>query len=152
MANVKERIDRIKDYFVSMKVEELEEGNQVIFVSIRFPSKWFILDGIEQKYGIVVERSKDERNVFFFGAALEDGFDVIFDAIDENISVMELAEERTKLLDEKIKELKNIFDDANNTVEMLRKLEFSFRKQSTKPGKTSKSKTNNEVEENDKEN
>jgi hypothetical protein len=154
MANVKDRIERIRDYFVAMKVEELEDGNQVIFVTVKFPTRWFILDNIEEKYGVVVERSKDEKGVYFVGASLEDGFEPIFDAIDENINVMELAEERTKLLDEKIKELKKVFDDADNTVEMLRNLEFSFRKTSAKQGRQAKGKTkaeNNETEENNKE-
>ena len=153
MANVKDRIERISDYFVSMKVEELEGGNQVIFISVKFPQKWFILDGLEEKYGIVVERSKEEKGVYYFGGSLEDGFDVVFDAIDENINVMELAEERTKLLDEKIKELKEVFDDANNTVEMLRNLEFSFRKPTQKAGrpKGKTAKNNDETEDIEKE-
>ena len=129
MANVKERIDNLKEYFLGMDVKE-----NVISVAVQFPRKWVIIDGLEEKYGIVVDPCKntegspyeDKPNSYYFAASLTDGFDVLFDAIEENVSVMISAEERIKLLDEKIKEIKELFDDEDNSLEKLRTLEFTF--------------------------
>lgn len=138
MANVKERIESIKDYFLGMDVKE-----GLVSVAVQLPKKWMILEGIEEKYGIIVDDCKnikpnpypDKQNAFIFGASLEDGFDPIFDAIDENIEVMVAAEERIKLLDTKINELKELFNDESNSLESLRALEFSFRQSAGKPGR-----------------
>jgi len=138
MANVKERIETIKDYFLGMDVKD-----GLVSVAVKFPKKWIILEGLDEKYGIVIDECKNtkgspyakEQGSFYFAASLEDGFDVAFDAIDENISVMKAAEERVELLEIKTKELKDLFDDEENSLEKLKTLEFTFRSELQLPKK-----------------
>lgn len=151
MAGVKERIEGIKDYFLGLDVKE-----GLVSVAVKFPKKWMILEGLGEKYGIVIDECKNTagspyakiQGSFYFAAALEDGFDVAFDAIDENISVMKAAEERVELLEIKTRELKELFDDEGNSLEKLKALEFTFRSglQSSKRAASKKEQEKNNEE------
>jgi len=140
MADVKNRIENIKEYFLGMDVKD-----GLVSVAVKFPKKWMILEGLDEKYGVVIDECKNtkgspyekEQGSFYFAAALEDGFDVAFNAIDENISVMKAAEERVELLDTKINELKALFNDEENSLEKLKTLEFTFRSELPLPRKRS---------------
>ena len=125
MADIKDRITKIKSYFVGMQVENIE-GEQVIYVVVRFPKKWFIVDNVTDKYDVTVENGNSEGE-FFFLTTLENGFDTLFDAIDYNINEMEIAQERAELLQRKVYELKNLFEQEDMTMEMLRTLEFTWK-------------------------
>lgn len=150
MGNVKERIDCINEYFLGMDVKD-----GIVSIAVKFPRKWIILDGLAEKYGVIIDECKNTagspyekiQGSFYFAASLEDGFDAAFDAITENISVMKAAEERIELLEKKTKELKELFDDEENSLEKLKTLEFSFREdiQQTKR-RTQREKCNNNEE------
>ena len=151
MASVKERIESIKEYFLGMDVKD-----GLVSIAVKFPRKWMILDGLDEKYGVVIDECKNtngspyakEQGSFYFAAALEDGFDVAFDAIDENISVMKAAEERVELLEIKTKELKELFSNEENSLEKLKTLEFSFRQELKTPKRREqKRESNNNNEE-----
>ena len=142
MASIEDRIDSLKEYFLGMDVKD-----NVVSVAVQFSKKWVIIEGLEDKYGIVIDPCKntegspyeDKPNSYYFAASLTDGFDILFDAIEENVAVMVSAEERIRLLDEKIKELRELFDDEENSLEKLKTLEFAF--QSTfRSGKKPKAK------------
>ena len=138
MADVKNRIENIKEYFLGMDVKD-----GLVSIAVKFPKKWMILEGLDEKYGVGIDECKNtngspyakEPGSFYFAAALEDGFDVAFNAIDENISVMKAAEERVELLDTKINELKALFNDEENSLEKLKTLEFTFRSELPLPRK-----------------
>jgi len=138
MANIKERIKNIEEYFLGMDVKD-----GLVSVAVKFPKKWMILEGLDEKYGIVIDECKNtegspyakEQGSFYFAASLEDGFDVAFNAIDENIAVMKAAEERVELLETKTKELKELFADEENSLEKLKTLEFTFRSELQLPKK-----------------
>ena len=138
MASVKERIKNIEEYFLGMDVKD-----GLVSVAVKFPKKWMILDGLDEKYGVVIDECKNtqgspyakESGSFYFAASLEDGFDAAFDAIDENISVMKAAEERVELLETKTNELKALFSDEENSLEKLKTLEFTFRSELPLPRK-----------------
>lgn len=140
MASVKERIKNIEEYFLGMDVKD-----GLVSVAVKFPKKWMILDGLDEKYGVVIDECKNtqgspyakESGSFYFAASLEDGFDAAFDAIDENISVMKAAEERVELLETKTNELKALFSDEENSLEKLKTLEFTFRSELPLPRKRS---------------
>lgn len=125
MADIKDRIDSIKEYFKGMQVENIE-GQQVIYVIVNFPKKWFIVEDLEDKFGIAVEKANKEGG-WLFVAEFEVGFDVLFDAIEYNIEIMETAQERANLLQRKIVELKELFDREDVTLEMLRTLDFTWK-------------------------
>ncbi len=125
MADIKDRIARIKPYFKGMQVENIE-GEQVIYVVVNFPPKWFIVEDIEEKYGVVVQEG-NELGEWIFITEFENGFDTIFDAIDYNVGEMRTAQERADLLQKKVAELKELFMDEDMPIESLRTLEFSWK-------------------------
>ena len=125
MADIKDRIARIKPYFKGMQVENIE-GEQVIYVVVNFPPKWFIVEDIEEKYGVVVQEG-NELGEWIFITEFENGFDTIFDAIDYNEGEMRTAQERADLLQKKVAELKELFMDEDMPIESLRTLEFSWK-------------------------
>ena len=155
MADIKDRIARIKPYFKGMQVENID-GEQVIYVVVKFPPKWFIVDGIEDKYGIVIQ--ENEIGEWIFITEFNNGFDTIFDAIDYNIGEMKIAQERADLLQKKIIELKEMFMDEDMPIESLRTLEFVWKgkkkvqaiKSQQKPAKKETEEINEEEKEEEK--
>lgn len=151
MVDIKNRIENIKAYFVGMNVQTLEDGTQAIYVITRFPPKWTVAKDIMDKFGVTVQETADRQ--FYFCATMEDGFEILFNAIDYNINVMKETEERAKLLSEKISELESLFNDVTNGLDYLKSLEFSFKKKKKvkKDAKISKEKeivnNDNKIEE-----
>lgn len=131
--NIKDRIQKIKPYFKGMQVEEID-GESIIYVMVSFPPKWLIDKTLEQKYGISIGMNENS-GVYYFCAEMEVGFDVIFDAIEDNIEQMLTAQERAKLLKDKVHELQELFVDESIPIEKLRTIEFTFKPQKKKTTK-----------------
>ena len=125
--SVQERIAKIKEYFIGMQVENIG-GENIIYVMVQFPPKWLIIDEEEQnKYNVSIIQSDNGINQYIFCTSIENGFDCVFDAIDENISKMLIILERTKLLKEKVEQLKALFENEEISIESLRTLEFKYK-------------------------
>lgn len=123
--SVEERIEKIHPYFSEMKIVNGEDDSRFICISCRFPEKWKLTpDVTKEKFGADCEK---ESGTSLFWCPISTGFDAIFDAIDYNINVNELAQERIALFKTKINELKELFNDNDITVEMLRTLTFSWK-------------------------
>ena len=127
MADVKQRIEKIKQYFAGMQVENLG-GQQIIYVVVNFPDRWVIDDTVANKFDVSIAESDDVPNQYFFCAKMEQGFDTVFDAIDYNIEKMLSAQERTDLFKKKTQELRDIFENLDIPIETLRTLEFTYKK------------------------
>lgn len=123
MADIKERIKKISPYFKGMQVDD-SDGEQVIYVMVSFPSSWIIQEDIPNKFDISIASN---NGVYYFCASLEQGFDILFDAIEYNIEKMKIAIERTNLFKTKMGELKNLFEDETIPIEALRTLEFTYK-------------------------
>lgn len=123
--DVKERIEKVKPYFRGMQVENIEEQN-IIYVIVQFPPKWIIDDEIPNKYGVSIAQGNN-LGEFYFCVEMEKGFDVVFDAIESNITKMLTAQERAQLLKQKVTELQELFMDETISIETLRTLEFSYK-------------------------
>lgn len=106
-----------------MQVEDSPEG-QVIYIMVELPPRWEIQPETEKKFGVTIG---NDGVVYYFCAALEQGFDVIFDAIDYNIEKMKLVLERTQLFRQKAKELQDLFADESITLDVLKTLDFTYR-------------------------
>ena len=63
---------------------------------------------------------------------MEQGFDVLFDAIEYNIERMQTAMERAKLFREKTQELQELFANEEITIEQLRGLDFTYKNKKKK--------------------
>ena len=127
MADVKQRIEKIKQYFAGMQVENLG-GQQIIYVVVNFPDRWVIDDTVANKFDVSIAESDDVPNQYFFCAKMEQGFDTVFDAIDYNVEKMLSAQERTDLFKKKTQELRDIFENLDIPIETLRTLEFTYKK------------------------
>lgn len=133
--NIKERIERLGMYFHSMNVAA---ENNIIYVRVQFPKGWGCSELTE--YNFNVKSVTDEiPGYFYFFANMEIGFDKIFDAIEFNIQFNEEAQAKVSLLREKIEELKDIFE--NEDINVLRTLEFKYKKKKPKSIKTQKTVT-----------
>lgn len=127
MADIKQRIEKIKQYFAGMQVENLG-GQQVIYVIVDFPDRWVIDETVANKFDVSIAESDDTPNQYFFCAKMEQGFDTVFDAIDYNVEKMLSAQERTDLFKKKTQELRDIFENLDIPIETLRTLEFTYKK------------------------
>ena len=147
---LKDRISRINEYFTNMEITNID-GKQVIYVGVQFPKGWIVDDEINKKYNVSVVEGTDDGNQYF-ACDIEDGIDRVFDAIDYNIAKMKDAIERARLLTEKTIQLKELFEDENNTVASLKTLRFEFDKQPSEPEKEilipNKKKSGEKTEEN----
>lgn len=133
--NIKERIERLGMYFHSMNVAA---ENNIIYVRVQFPKGWGCSELTE--YNFNVKSVTDEiPGYFYFFANMEIGFDKIFDAIEFNIQFNEEAQAKVSLLREKIEELKDIFE--NEDINVLRTLEFKYKKKKPKSIKAQKTVT-----------
>lgn len=121
---IKDRIQNISEYFRQMQVTSVN-GTQVVYVIVEFPRGWIIDDEIESKFGISILKGNGP-NEYFFCADIDVGEEVLFDAIDYNISKMKDAIERAKLLQIKTKELSDMFQDESVSIQQLRTLKFVF--------------------------
>ena len=123
---IKERIKNIKDYFKEMQIVTMD-GEQIIYVIVNFPQGWVIDEMIETKYNVTVNEGEYPTE-FYFATNIDNGEEVIFDAIEYNIERMKDAIERAQLLRTKIAELKDIFQNEDITLPELRSLKFTWDK------------------------
>lgn len=123
---IKDRIAKLGEYFKEMQITTLK-GKQVIYVVVSFPQGWIIDENISEKYNVLVKEGQTEGD-FYFVTEIENGESTVFDAIDYSIKCMKDAMERAKLLNEKVKELKAIFENENITLEELKTLTITYTK------------------------
>lgn len=147
--NIKERIEKLGKYFNSMN---LSSENGIIYVRVQFPKAWGCSEVTEHNFN--VKSVQDEiPGYFYFFADMEVGFDKVFDAIEYNIQFNEEAQAKVSLLKEKIEELKYIFE--NEDIDVLKTLEFKYKKKKPKTNKknavTDNAYNKNEIEELNKE-
>ena len=137
MADVQERIQKIKDFFKEMQVTTVDETN-IIYVVVKFPPKWIIDDTIKEKYEVSI-MDGEVPNEYYFCADISVGFDAVFNAIDFCIQSNKDAMERAKIFQEKLIKLREIFGNEEVSVEELKGLEFVLGK--SKKKMTTKKKT-----------
>lgn len=144
---VKDRIKKLGPYFKEMQIVTVD-NKQVIYVIVEFPNGWVIADNLEEKYKITISEG-EYRTEYYFCSDMENGEDVVFDAIDENIERMKEAIERSQLLSEKIKELRSIFEDENIPLRDLKTLKIEFKETTEILPLTKKKDNKNETNKND---
>ena len=75
-----------------------------------------------------VEFKEEElKTIILTDEDIENGENVVFDAIDTNIERMKEAIERSQLLSEKIKELRSLFEDENIPLKDLKTLKIELK-------------------------
>ena len=155
--NITDRVKKISQYFVDMRITTVE-GEQVIYVIVRFPRNWVVDENLEDMYPINVWVSDEVQNDYTFCTTIDNGEEVLFDAIDYSIEKMKSAIERTNLLLKKESELKGLFEDENISLAQLKTLKFVYDTDNTEnvelivPGRTGRKGRNNNNNENTEQN
>lgn len=117
------------------------EGNFV--VSLRYPDGWAVIEPSDES--IKFMRDGEQTGVYYYIVPTSDGengLNGIFSVVKETVMYNKELQEKVELLNSKIKELQDIF--VNNSISKLRTLEFVFKPQRKKTGKTQKAKTKSE--------
>ena len=122
--DISNRIKKLGKYFNEMQIVE-ENGVQVIYVIVTFPSRWIIDENFAKSKAVTIMEG-DVPGQYFFCTDLETGEEAIFDVIDDNIDKMKEAIERAQLLTAKTKELKTLFENEDIKLEKLRTIRFTF--------------------------
>lgn len=130
--DLKSRIDKIKPYFISFNVVAEESAAYAI---VRFPKGWAIPDKTALKANFKVEIAPTNNGILF-ATEISNGPECIFDGLDYVIDFNKKVEERKGLLDEKIKELGDLF--ATETLDRLKTLKFVFEPQKKSSKKAAK--------------
>ena len=130
------RINNIQPYFVSFNVMAEESAAYAV---VRFPSHWTLPDTNALKTNFKIEIAAMQNNQLCFVTEIKNGSECLFDALDYVIDFNKKVEERKGLLDEKIKELGNLF--ATETLDRLKTLKFTFEPQKKGAKKSSQKKT-----------
>jgi len=115
---VKERVERIKAYFVTLSVTE-----EAICVVTHFPNEWHMADTKLLRDRFKCEIA-DKDGCVFFMTELENGFDTAFDCVDFIINMNREIIEKQTLLKAKAKELSELF--AKEPLDRLKTLYFAF--------------------------
>lgn len=125
--NIKDRIKKVGQYFVDMRITTVE-GEQVIYIIVDFPRNWIVDEDIEEKFAVNVWQNDEGNNQYTFCTTIDNGEDVLFDAIDYSINKMKSIIERTNLLAAKQGELRALFEDEEITLAQLKTLKFNYDK------------------------
>lgn len=117
---VKDSINKIKEYFISM---EMYQGRWVICV--RFRPKWGAYSSDDGR--IKVGPDEKQPDVWWYCANNDDvEVDEIIDLIDETVQTNMEAIKKVELFKQKANELKQLFSDENTSFKKLQTLKFVF--------------------------
>lgn len=137
-----ERIEKIKPYFRAFNISD-----GATCIAVHFP-KWQMPDNEILKRDFKTQLTYKDGNYFFL-SEMENGPEVVFDAIDFVVMTNRELEKKQELLEKKAKELTDLF--ITEPLEKLETLQFVFGNNKRKtPIKTKISKASQKEEENTK--
>jgi len=117
---MKEQINKIRDYFVSMA---MYDGKWV--VAVKYPPKWVAYSSDDQT--IFVNQDDKNDNIWWYYAKDETiEIDDIINFVDETVQTNIEAIKKVELFKLKASELKRLFNDENMSFSRLQKLRFVF--------------------------
>lgn len=132
------RIIALSEYQIAMETI-VDSDNSTMVVSLKYPKNWKVIKPDETSD---IKTFSDGGSTYYW---VDDSVDIssILDLIDETIELNKDLEERVKLLQAKVDELKDIFMEED--LEKLKKIRFVFttprgRRSSTKKTATTKKK------------
>lgn len=128
--NLQNNLNNIIPYFIGMNVVP-ENGEPLMFVNVRFPKTWFVKEDAFVDNNVSITVDNKNGGYYFWGNINAEQY--IYNAIESVIKENKDAEKRTALLDEKVTELQNLFNDDSLTLEKLQTLTFNFEPDNTLP-------------------
>ena len=116
--DISQRIEKIKQYFVSFNVIAEDDASYVL---IRVPNNWTIPEAKTLRDAYSVEIVPKEEGIYFL-TEMKNGTDGLFDCVESVIKYNKNIEERKYLLTQKIQELSSLF--ATKELSALKTLRF----------------------------
>jgi hypothetical protein len=131
-----DEIQSLIPYLVSIRIIE-----NVISIDVSIPSDWKIPKRLVDEKSILEDQSPDENFRFFsfVGEITQENFTNLYASIKNIIKYNKDREEKEKLFQEKVNELKSYFD--KQSLDEIKKIKFNF------DNKTAQAKTNTIIEE-----
>ena len=123
MMNLNERVKKIGTYFQFMNV-----SMDAYYILTSFPNKWVVPSNASDTVKIM--KKDDSPDTYYFYTDFNNGYEVLFDVIDEIIRQNKEIEEKYKLFNAKLNELKTLFE--NEDLSSLENMEFSLSLNNTK--------------------
>ena len=102
--DLNERIKNIGGYFKFMNITP-----EVYYILASFPEKWVVPTNANENVKIM----KHDGEGFYFYTEVVNGYEVLFDVIDEIIRQNREIEEKFKLFNSKLGELKKLFENED---------------------------------------
>lgn len=114
-------------YLVSIRIIE-----NVITIDVLFPNNWKIIKKFVDEKSVVENDSSEEnyRSFSFVCETSEENFTIIYTSVLNIIKYNKEREEKERLFQEKVNELKNVFD--KQSLEELKDLKFEVKQNITK--------------------
>lgn len=105
-----EYIQKLRPYFFSMR-----EFETTISLDLKIPSNWFY-ETIIEKYNVWAKKQDSKGDIIlisFITESTKEGYDKLFDCINELIYLNKEEEEKAKLFEEKLFELQELFQNSS---------------------------------------
>lgn len=115
--DLRERIRNILDYFLFMNVND-----DAFYILVKFPNKWVV--PTDASDGIKILKGDKAKDTYYFYTDFNSGYEPLFDTVDEIIRQNREIEEKYKLFNSKLSELKLLFE--NEDLSVLEGMSFSI--------------------------
>lgn len=122
--NLHQQLESIFPYMISIR-----KLDTYLSFDIEFPTTWKLPKKyVDEKMILEQENQKEGFRCFSFATSFEDNtINLLFENLKNIIKYNLEREEKEKLFETKVKELKNVFDKSN--LDDLKELEFNLRKE-----------------------
>lgn len=122
--NLHQQLESIFPYMISIR-----KLDTYLSFDIEFPTTWKLPKKyVDEKMILEQENQKEGFRCFSFATSFEDStINLLFENLKNIIKYNLEREEKEKLFETKVKELKNVFDKSN--LDDLKELEFNLRKE-----------------------
>jgi len=117
MMDLRERIRNILDYFLFMNVNE-----EAFYILVKFPSKWVV--PTDASDSVKIMKGDNAKDTYYFFTDFNNGYEPLFDTVDEIIRQNREIEEKYKLFNSKLSELKLLFE--NEDLSVLENMKFNI--------------------------
>lgn len=116
--DINERIDSIGEYFKLFTITK-----NIIYALVTLPKNW-VVESVYANDEVSVKPDAKNKNSYYFMTSYENGAEFLFDTLDAVIGANLELMEKNRLFQDKINELKGIFESEN--IERLNTLTFNI--------------------------
>lgn len=132
MVNLQEKLVSLSEYGTQFEV-----AKGMFVIRLKYPADWSVIQPSDD----VVKMYKDEAEVgvYYYTMSIASELPLLFEAIDETIGYNKEMEEKVELFKETLEKLRGIF--AEESIEVLKTLEFRMKKKKARQSKVKEEET-----------